>query len=425
MHKGSSKFEPRGHSGTHAVLAFGLHPKGFVQLARTTLIALLCFSFSLSLHAADDDGTTVKAPPPPTVSEPTAPKPMDRQKSSAAAKAMALGGAAMSNVMCMMMMSQAMGEKDSTNKALMMMAAQQACQQGAELAKSAMENDKGQKLASMEDIPKQSTFKATGMELPTAKSKEESLIGNIPRVTTDDEAPKSDGTIPQLAAPDLTVFEKKSAEPTKTEAPVQDLAYKGENIPAKSFEAKDGITQLDPIKSAAVSFDDKAKAGATPLGPQLSSLGGALGAAATATTTTSSSSKTSEKEEAVVSSGRGKARNVQSEEGSGSGGGGGESSGGGGSGDNSAFEAMLSQILGGPPEAGGVGGGGAGEITSLPTQPDPSKPAPNIFEYATFRLQKLAFEAGRIRSRPFKGAKTLPPTTPPAAVKKTKVAKAP
>lgn len=71
--------------------------------------------------------------------------------------------------------------------------------------------------------------------------------------------------------------------------------------------------------------------------------------------------------------------------------------------------AILNGAAGGEPAASengqeilALGGGGS----------DPSKPAPNIFEYATYRYKKAAFDEGRIKPRPL----NQPPVPPPSVL---------
>lgn len=390
---------------------------------RHALLAILLLCLAVPVRADDSssssggNNTTVKLPPPPTVSDPEPPKPQDRQKSSAAAKAAALGGAAMSKVMCMAMMAQAMQEQNQSNKMMEMMMGQMACQQAAQMEQSAAENDKGQKLASQADIPKQSQLTAKGMELPTGAPKEEKAMAFNPRAVQVDEGSKPDDLTQQLAVPDLSVFEKKQA----AQAPAAAGQPGPDDGKALRLSPEDATTALAPIDPGKIKYDDAAKtgaAGATTGGGGLVNLGNGnltpKGSTASSGATSGELRGSGEPVADSKGSGRGKlrGRGADGTDGgtaaAGSGGGGGN---GGGSGSGDSFEAMLSQLLGGP--GGGEPAGGSGslsEIVPLPKRNEPGKQNPNIFEYATFRYHKLTYEAARVRSKAGK-PKTLPAIT--------------
>ncbi len=323
-------------------------------------------------------GTKFEPPAAPVVEPGGAAKPADRQKSTAMAKAMALGGMAQSMIMCMQMQQEAQKQKDSTDKAMMMMMANQACQQAAEMGKAAAEADKGQKAVSQEDIPKQSQLKMSAQKMPEGSAKEDTSAMSGYKIINDEEAtkaeplPSGNAVLPDLGVGDeeKKTVAKVAAEATP-EAEQKEIPDLGKSVP--------GV-----IPGERVSMNETDKngfGGGMPMGPNLAGLGPNLAA------TGKSPAEEAKNLKGEAGSAE-EARNTKGgamETGDGGGGGGGGSSGGGGEKGNDPFEAMLAQLLGGPP--GEEGGGGSGEDIVMAPRGE-GKP-PHIFEYASFRFGKL------------------------------------
>ncbi len=327
--------------------------------------------------STDNSGTVVNVPKQPTVSQFTPPKPADRQKSSAMAKAMALGGQAQSMIMCMQMQQEALKAKSSGDKMMMLMMANQACQQSAEMGKAAAEADKGQKAVSQDDIPKQSVVTIEGQQLPSGSAKEDtSALASYKAITTDEPTKSEDPTVAKPVLPDLGTTDPKvtkKADVAQTDPkPVTEAPNLPKSVPSL-------------IKSGSVSMNDSDKKDG--LGPTNQGLGPNAGGAVPGLAGNGKSPADEAKNvktggALTEAEGREKAK-ATTEAGEGSGGGGGSSSGEKGA---DPFEAMLAQLMGGPPPA--EGGPLAGEEIELIPNRENTKP-PNIFEYATFRLQKL------------------------------------
>lgn len=383
------------------------------------LILVLIFIQPLRADTSggDVEGTKVETPKAPEVTNYQPGKPMDRQKSQAAAKAMQVLSSGQSMMACMQMM-QAAQKASGSDKALMMMMAQQSCQQGKESAKAADENDKGMKLVSAEDIPKQSQLKINEQKVPSGSPKEDTSAMASYQVFDKGDAKKMDEKSGATASDDVPVLNpilpKLNLGDDKKTA---DRAVAGETQAATETKQAPDLPKIAPevIKGSTVTMDGDKKNGdgiLPNLGPNLNSFGPNIAG--------NGKSPAEEAKTAKAVPEEGETRKKSEPVGSGEGAGGGGSSGGEsvGTGDKGPdpFEAMLAQIMGGPPPE--EGGGGAGDGVVLEQRRTETKP-PNLFEYATFRYLKLV-DAKKLRNRP---APT--PLDKPAIPGDNAVAKAP
>ncbi len=357
------------------------------------LHSLLTLTFALPLRAetspsasagAGDKpvaGTTVDVPAGPEVTASGAVKPMDRQKSSAMAKAMAAAGSTQSMIACMQMMQAAQNAKGS-DKAMMMMMANQSCQQGKEMAKAAEENDKSEKQISAADTPKQASIKINEQKLPAGSPAEDNAAMAQYQAVQVDEA-KNPGldtgkvSVLKPLLPELDLGKAKVAKPAVAQVTPEPEVREKPNLP-KSVPAL--------INGGAVTMQDgkKNEGPSEPqnFGPNLAGFG-----PSTAGTGKSPAEEAKLLKGAVAEEGETRKKNEAVGSGQGAEGG---ASGGGSSGSADKgpdpFEAMLAQLMGGPPPEDSARGG-AGDFELEPRR-DHTKP-PNIFEYAKFRYLKL------------------------------------
>ena len=292
------------------------------------------------------------------------------QKSKAASKA-AAAGAALGKVQCMMMMDKARKAQDSGDSALLMMMANQQCQQADQLQKSSEENDKGSKSVSAADIPKQAKFEAGKAELEKSDVKEE-------RIAFDEQAtnPRKALSAGDISVPDVTApaFNTPSAAANETE-----------NQSGVTGTPTGNVTTLNPIEKNALGYEDTSKnnvSGLTPSGlglglPNANAVPKQDGVATTADTSGG---------QAVP-----KRRGASSEEGTVAGGGGEEAPAPTG---DPAMDALMAQLMGGSPEDLDFGmSPGALEVGSAPGAESPQA---NIFEYASIRYMRLHHDAKRL-----------------------------
>jgi hypothetical protein len=339
------------------------------------------------------------------------PKQMDRMEGSKAAAKAAAAGAAQSKIACMQTMQDAMKEKDKTTKALLMMAANQQCQQANEMEKSAAENDKGRKSLSQDDIPKQAQYEAGKFELTDSKVKETILtLDDKPKAK--DDSSKKDDSIPVAEAfqPELMIAGK---DPGKGNGPEK------ENLEKVSALPEGPKTQLKPIDQNAIGFNDDKNKGLSPVTAP-TAMGG-MGAFNGGAKTVAEASQ----EKGVEKSDSSKEKTARAKEGSGSGQaseGGGESSSGNsssesGGGSGQSMDALMAQLMGGSPEGASMGFASGQDVLILPKEKESEGERANLFEYAAYRFQKLANEDGRVRKKI--APSELPPVRAIATSKKS------
>lgn len=367
------------------------HTTGFTWLAVTLigLVAAPLFAEDTSKNNNNSSGTGAGSvsnpldnPSMPTVTASTpAPNKNDRAQSSAAAVAMALAGSAQQKVACMMMMNEAMKEENSTTKAMMMALAAQQCAQADETAANAYKNKEGQKLVSGSDIPKQSELKVGSVPFGQGKVTE----AEVPKISylgakgSPEDTGKDLQNLVSAYSPTLgTTGTQTSGTGADLNPPIQKLANEGDF----------GFSSLKPIEGGTVKYDDRPKdaQSAPGMGAMLGSFG------ATGSGSSTGSGKTSDKSDSSGPTSEDALRKPASAESSGSGGG---SVSGASDGSSKDFKEMFADLLGGgaSPDANAA----TSEIASTQAATDSGKDVPNIFEYASYRYRKLAYEKGSIR----------------------------
>jgi hypothetical protein len=354
--------------------------------------------FLLSLHLVAGAGlsTTARAetppsvptlPPPPTIEgEIELPKqsPMDRQKSTAQVKALQVMEAQKSGMMCQMMRQMAMQEPNPQTKMMMFMMAQQSCDSSEASKKAAEENEKNRKLISQEDVPKMQKLKASGMPLDygTSKAPDETQNLDAFRVKLDENAPRNDDAIPVSNPASLVAALGGGPDGRSEVVSTKELAEAAREKTAGSSGASVSALPGIPSGNGAQRNDGRDNAGGGA-GVGMMAMGGGGGNAAGANAADGSKSAAPDGAAAAPPA-RGKSRETNA--------GAGASSGGGGEapakGSSDAFEALLAQMLGPPPEA-EVNGFNAGETVSMTEQTAKGPPTTNIFEYATLRYRRL------------------------------------
>jgi len=348
---------------------------------------------SMSARAEDSANAVPTLPPPPEIEgtiELPKTSPMDRQKSTAQVKALQLMEANRSGMMCQMMRQMAMKEPNQTNKMMMMMMAQQSCDSSDASKKAAEENDKNRKLISQEDVPKMQKLKAKPLPLDFGQSKGTDETQNLDafKVKLDESFASNNDSIPTTSSTDLAAA--LSAAGVRTEVvSANDLANAAREAEDSSAPAPKGLSTsaLQGIANAdgkSPANGDDVKSAGPGNGPGgIASLGGGGGGAAGAG---SADGKTASANGVPVATSDRKA-NRETDGGAGGGGGGGESAP--KSGGNEAFDALLAQMLGGPPAASEENGFNAGETVGMGAA-GKSVPTTNIFEYASLRFKRLS-----------------------------------
>lgn len=319
--------------------------------------------------------------------------PADRKSGAGAAQAAAIAGAAMAGMGCIMMMNEARKMPPGKDKTMMMMMAMQQCSQAAQSAANAAKNDDAKKAASGADIPKQASLTAPKTETKNDTLPDQAIAQASPAPS---DAPLNIDDLAQTTPLDPNTI------------PSPNSLVDGKPMDATNFKVKEvSISALKPIDNVKVDFNENAKEGDKAINAD--ALSRAMGG---------------------MSSGRGPASedlkkvtsDLSGSEGTGKkkGGGGGDAtgeglSGEGGSGSkeeggNSAFDQMLSQLMGGGAPAEQAGGFGGGDVVVLPKD-KATGGGPNIFEYASYRYRTATFADGRIKAKPTVSRISLTPTT--------------
>ena len=323
----------------------------------------------------------------PTVTAATPAKNVnDRAKSSAAAVALGMAAGAQQKIACFQMMQEALKEENKDDKALLMAMAQQMCAQADQTMANAMKNKESQKLVSASDVPKQSEMKLGNTKFGQDKIEE----AEVPQITFDDGVAPSSGSSEALddllanqllPQPDLSVFENETPEPA--DGDLKDPIDKVLNDP------RDGQETSVPDRIAA-SNEDKGEE--TSESQNLASLGGAGFGSVPRGISGDSGSESSSKTVKISS------KSDKHKRGSGIRIAGGEEGDGGGSSASSRRSEINS--LFGQLAAAGKGGSdirGPSSINLVTLPKKKGEKLPNLFEYATFRYRKLAFQRGQIR----------------------------
>jgi len=366
-------------------------------------LSILSLVLVFNLHAEEEtNNNNLPKFEAPKLTEPTMPKPMDRAQGSKAAAAAAMAASSMQQANCGRMMAEAMKEPDTTSKMMMMMMANQQCQQAQESMNSAMKNmQEGKKLSvSSEDIPKPGKLEMGKFEIPKGETKEDSLMDSLSKyqVSPPSEDQKKSDEEEALVKPlsmDLAgLLGKKPSE--KGEEP------KDESLQSFKGTPEAPSTTLSPIAQKAISYDETPKGNVLDRTPSAGGFGFQNApktlAEANATqekkTTSTESSISKKKERGITSEG---ASGSSSEGSNGSSGGGGESS---------SLDSMLASLMGTSPQNAETGFEGGQDVLIFNASQKEEK-LPNLFEYASFRFQKLAYEDGRVRSNLPKSSKPL------------------
>lgn len=361
---------------------------------RTGLLpALLALAFvSTAVVRANETAALPSLPPPPQIEgqiELPKQSPMDRQKSTAQVKAMQLMESQKSGMMCQAMQQMAMKEQDPNTKMMMFAMAQQSCNSSEASKKAAEENEKNRQLISQEDAPKMQKLKASPLPLDFGQQKGTDETQNLDafKVKLDENYRRGDDSIPTTNPSALVAALTQPNAATGANAQVvspKDLADAAKEVSsggakAPSMSGLPGIPNADGKSGSAASDGNGGPAGG---GLAMGGLGGgAGGAAAGADPKTGATPDGS----AVATAERKKNREIDA--GSGAGGGGGEAPA--KSGGNDPFEALLAQMLGGPPAAAEGTADASGETVAMESA-SKSQATTNIFEYATLRYRRLA-----------------------------------
>lgn len=357
---------------------------------------LLLATTSATVRAADQPAVPTLPPPPTIEGQIELPKqsPMDRQKSTAQVKAMQLMQSQKSGMMCQMMRQMAMQEPNPTNKMMMMMMAQKSCDDSDAAKKAAEDNDKNRKLISQEDVPKMQKLKASSLPLDFGQQKGSDESQNLDafKVKLDENYTKTDGSIPTTDSTALvnalTAGADGSGSQVVSAKDLQDAARDASggggpgapsmsSLPAIAGDGKGGLAG-DGTKGLSPA------GGGGMMG--LGGMGGAGGAGSAAGAgSTAAAGSGAGTGDATATADRKKSR--EADGGAGAGGGGGSEtpakSG------NDPFEALLAQMLGGPPAASEENGFNAGETVSM-EKASKNLQTTNLFEYASLRYRRLA-----------------------------------
>lgn len=350
-------------------------------------ILILSFLFTQTLNA-EGSGSGVPTNPAAagvtpndngTVTPSQPPQQSDRKGGSGAAKAAAIAGAAMAGMSCIMMMNEARKMPPGSEKNMTMMMAMQQCAQAAQSAANAAKNDEAQKAVSQADTPKMAGF----------------------------TAPKAPGESKTAENPALPTTEEKAAEEVaaNTEIPlpgdikepvVPDPQVEGGFEGGDSGFAFKGvsISALKPIENSRVDVNESNKNDTPTITPPGMGGTGIFGGGqpVTANTLKTLSGNT---DSSVAASGKNGPRGKGEEEALPSDGGG--SSGSKEEGGNSAFDQLLSQMMGGaqPSDALSVGATASADLIALPRDKATGK-GPNIFEYASYRYRVATYDESRV-----------------------------
>lgn len=319
-----------------------------------------------------------------------APKPpmKTRTESTAMAAAMEAQAAAMSQIACYKMMQEAMKKDDKEMMAMASMMCAQAAQQQMAAAQNKRNNDK---------MKEAEPGKAATMELGKFKmpepSKDESMQ-KMERGVASSESPSGE-EISVADTPAIPSFVKEKAEEVQEVPPTTPVPVEGSSVP-------------NGIEIAKLGYDESGKTGSLPT-PARDLPAGTSVATAKPGAGAEAANKTTPEDTGMGHAHpktRGKG-SVQDGEGGGGSGGGDEAK----SDEDSPLSAMLAML----------NGGGQGEtIQTAPGEDlvnltgeggaETGKPAPNIFEYATYRYKKATFDEGKIKT---KKSKPKPLVAPP------------
>jgi hypothetical protein len=266
---------------------------------------------------------------------------------------------------------------------MMFMMAQQSCDSSEASKKAAEENEKNRKLLSQEDVPKMQKLKASGMPLDYGMSKAPDETQNLDafRVKLDENAPRNDDAIPVSNPVSLVAALGGGSDGRSEVVSTKELANAAREKTAGSSAASTSVLPGIPSGNGTQRNDGGNNAGGGAGVGMLAMGGGGNAAGANATDGMKSAAP-----EGVTGSppARGKSRETNAGAGASSGGNGEAAA----KGSSDAFEALLAQMLGPPPEA-EVNGFNAGETVSMTEQTAKGPPTTNIFEYATLRYRRL------------------------------------
>lgn len=369
---------------------------------RSAFIALLALVFAAAPVRAAESGA-IPSNVEVTIPTQAPPQQQDRSQNSGAATAMAIVGAAMAGASCMMLMSQAKQEPDPSQKRMLMAMAMQQCAQAAQSAANAAQNKDGQK-KTQDEGPKGSQLKTDFANAETPKkSDEKTSLPTSPTTETTPEAiaeataaPATE-TAPGVVEP--SAFNNTTAAVAAPE-PTQNIG-----VAAESW------SMLKPVDPKTVRFDDNAKpTDQSTLGGDTSpNLGASAGSLAAAGAGAGSAAAALAKltgpfsMDAKAAARKEKGKDVHGEgEGGGGTSGEGKEAPAGGSGGNAEFDSIMASILGGPPGANAAGTPVAtGDVLLFGSGEagDGEGKLPNIFQYASYRFRKTAFEEHMIRLR--------------------------
>lgn len=361
-----------------------------------SILLTLIFLANIPAVAADpvaiqNPAATTAPPTSPTISEPQQQpqQESDRKSGAGAAQAAAIAGAAMAGLGCIMGLDAARKATDPKERQQLMMMAMQQCAQAAQSAAAAGKNDDAKKAVSQADVPKQPTL-SQPQQVQPAKSSDEKFDLASNTEATPEELPNVDDLVTSdpITTPDLGISTGDASADTGGK-----IALNAESISA-----------LKPIEQAQLKYDETSKGGgSTPQpasGPTTLSFAGTRGISSEdLKNLTAEVEGTGGKTKKKGGTGSGSVDSV-------AGGGGDSSTASREEGGNSAFDAMLAQLMGGPAQTeAGVTGFGGLDVVVLPKETKSGK-GPNIFEYATYRYRVSTYNDGRLRVRPTKQAAT-------------------
>ncbi len=343
-------------------------------------------SLSLALTAgpvglAESTETASEAPTTPTFTTPQMPEapkptqPEDRKNGSGSAQAAAIAGAAMASAMCAMLMRQAMNEKDSEKRLMLMMMANQQCMQAAQSAQAAKENGNSKEKLSQSDSSKAPQLPASQALKAPEKPKESDLLKDLQKNT-----PDNSGLDPgiDIASNSKLPDTKLPGSPNKSGPPQP-----------QSF-AVESISSLSPIPNANLTVQEDAKNGAATQNGFLP---------ATAISASAAKSLGPDDIKALIES-RSESGSANRKRASGLDGAGGDvsatSSSSGTTGESKDFDSMMASLMGGG-QLPGEPGGAAQDVLAF----EGNASRENIFHYASFRYQRAAKSEQRIaKTRP-------------------------
>lgn len=354
------------------------------------LMALVLVSATLVARPSHAEDGPITSTPDVALPQLGAPQqqqqPQDRKEGAGAAAAMAAVGAAMAGMSCAMLLKQAQQEPDPSKAAVLRAQAMQQCAQAAQNAASAAQNDDSKNKLSMTDDPKVDlAYKPEVKDYRQSETKQAAANG----AATSTEPPSEIADAGNDNAPPVEVFDQ------------------GPNI---DWTAGDGdsrargesISQLKPIENPALTFDEESKAGGTTpgavTGPTTTS-GFAMSGGFSNDALRQLASGTLDAVD-VLKNGKGRKKSKLEVESHGDGAGGDSGHGHhGGGGEGGDVGSMLAKIMGGGGEEGALQSGAQLADVHSGKSAAVGKPAPNIFQYASYRFRKSKREGDLKKGR--------------------------